>query len=222
LQIVAKVRRMFDLGADPEAVHFHLGQDQGLLPLVQARPGLRVPGAWDSFEVAIRAILGQQISVAAARTLVGRLVEAYGEPLSDLESSSLRRVFPRPEVLAEAGLEEIGLPLKRRETIRGLARALLENRIDLDNPPGLDDFIAGLTGLPGIGAWTAQYIALRLSEPDAFPAGDLGLRKAATAPGEELISEKNLLRIAERWRPWRAYAAMYLWERFSLVDHGAG
>jgi 3-methyladenine DNA glycosylase/8-oxoguanine DNA glycosylase len=98
----------------------------------------------------------------------------------------------------------------------------LENRIDLDNPPGLDDFIAGLTGLPGIGAWTAQYIALRLSEPDAFPAGDLGLRKAATAPGEELISEKNLLRIAERWRPWRAYAAMYLWERFSLVDHGAG
>jgi AraC family transcriptional regulator of adaptative response / DNA-3-methyladenine glycosylase II len=221
MQIVARVRRMIDLGADPEAIRAHLARDPAMLPLVQSNPGLRVPGAWDGFEVAVRAILGQQISVPAARTLARRLVEAYGDRLGESGAGTLIRAFPDPAVFSEADLGEIGLPMKRRETLRGLARAVLEGRIDLDNPAGLDDLVADLTGLPGIGNWTAQYVALRLSEPDAFPAGDLGLRKAATGPGEALISEKNLLHLAERWRPWRAYAAVHLWERYSLGDNSS-
>jgi AraC family transcriptional regulator of adaptative response / DNA-3-methyladenine glycosylase II len=211
MQIVARVRRMFDLGADPEGINLHLSQDPFLQPLVQSNPGLRVPGAWDGFEVAVRAILGQQISVPAARTLADRLVKAYGEPISGYEQTGLRRVFPKPESLAGSSLVEIGMPVKRKETIRSLAQAVIEGEIDLTVSAGLEEFAKDLLRIPGIGDWTSQYIALRLSEPDAFPAGDLGLLQAATEPVEPLITEKNLLQRAETWRPWRAYAAVHLW-----------
>jgi 3-methyladenine DNA glycosylase/8-oxoguanine DNA glycosylase len=214
-RIAARVGRMFDLGADPELIRRRLGQDPQLEPLLRAFPGLRVPGAWDGFEVAVRAVLGQQISVRAATTLAGRLVQAYGEPLTEPAADGEPEwLFPRAEVLAQASLAEIGMPDKRRETIRRLAAAAAEGRLDFSTAGSLEDFEAGLTRLPGIGPWTAAYIALRLSQPDAFPSGDLGLRRGAAGLGEALISEKQLLQRAEAWRPWRAYAVMYLWKQY--------
>jgi AraC family transcriptional regulator, regulatory protein of adaptative response / DNA-3-methyladenine glycosylase II len=217
MQVVARIRRMFDLGADPEIIELHLSKDPHLLPLVNSRPGLRVPGAWDGFEVAIRAILGQQISVPAATTLAGRLVEAYGEQMNDLGQAGISRIFPAAEALQDASLAEVGLPANRRETIRCLAKSVVDERVDFAVSNGLEDFVDALIHLPGIGSWTAQYIALRLSEPDAFPVGDLGLRRAATEQGEPPISEKSLLQCAEAWRPWRAYAAVHLW---GSLPHG--
>jgi 3-methyladenine DNA glycosylase/8-oxoguanine DNA glycosylase len=217
MQVVARVRRMFDLGADPEIIELQLSRDPYLLPLLNSRSGLRVPGAWDGFEVAVRAILGQQISVQAANTLAGRLVEAYGQQVSESGYSQLTHVFPTAGVLQGASLTEVGLPENRRETIRRLAQSVVEGRVDFSAAQGLEDFAARMVQLPGIGSWTAQYIALRMSEPDAFPASDLGLRRAVTRPGEPLISEKGLLRRAEAWRPWRAYAAVHLW---ASLPHG--
>jgi 3-methyladenine DNA glycosylase/8-oxoguanine DNA glycosylase len=211
--IAGRVRGMLDLDSDLGPIANHLRRDPVLLPLVQAYPGLRIPGAFDGFEIAVRAILGQQISVAAASTLAGRLVEQYGEPLEVPGYSRVTHLFPRPEVLAEAGLENIGLPGKRRETIRALAAALIQGKIELSVQNGLDDFVESLLELPGIGPWTAHYLALRLGEPDAFPSGDLGLRRAMTAKGEPLISEKELLQRSQAWRPWRSYAAIYLWKK---------
>jgi AraC family transcriptional regulator of adaptative response / DNA-3-methyladenine glycosylase II len=211
--IVTRVRCMLDLDSDPAPIARHLSCDPELLPLVRAYPGLRVPGAFDGFEIAVRAILGQQVSVAAASTLAGRLVQQYGEPLDATGGEGVSRLFPRPEVLAEASLEKIGMPGKRRDTIRALAAALVQGKIELSVQNGLEDFIERLLELPGIGPWTAHYLALRLGEPDAFPSGDLGLRRAMTAEGEPLISEKRLLQRSLAWRPWRSYAAVYLWKK---------
>jgi AraC family transcriptional regulator of adaptative response / DNA-3-methyladenine glycosylase II len=223
-QITARVRRVFGLDVDPGVVAGHLSQDPLLSPILQAYPGLRLPGTWDGFEIAVRAILGQQISVQAASTLAGRLVAAYGEPFNETGQGGLRSLFPRPEQLAGASLLEVGMPAKRRETIRSLAAAVAAGQVDFSMPAGLDNFVASLISLPGIGPWTAHYIALRLGAPDAFPSGDLGLRRAVSLPGTTLISEKDLLRMAERWRPWRAYAAIYLWmmHSTSLNTHLTG
>jgi len=210
IHVVERARRIFDLGADPVAVNEALRRDPALAPLVAARPGLRVPGAWDPYELAVRAVLGQQVSVAAATNLAGKVAAAFGTP-ADWSDPALTRVFPRPEVLADADLSTIGMPARRAEAVRALAGAVAANELALDGAQGLDALVAQLCALPGIGPWTAHYIAMRAcGEPDAFPAGDLGLRKAA-GNGSGPLDEASLEARSKAWRPWRAYAAMHLW-----------
>ncbi|MGB0133132.1 AlkA N-terminal domain-containing protein [Dokdonella sp.] len=208
--LVARVRRMFDVDADPAAIMKVLQRDKRLRPLARRWPGQRLPGAWDAHELAVRAVLGQQISVAAAHTLASRLVERYGLAHEPSNGAGLGALFPAPTILAEAPLESIGLTRARAATIRGLSRACAEGTVDFSSVQSLDAFVSRLCELPGIGAWTAQYIAMRAqSRPDAFPAGDLVLRKLA---GDGVaITERAMASIAEAWRPWRAYAVMLLW-----------
>ncbi|MFQ5653444.1 MAG: AlkA N-terminal domain-containing protein [Planctomycetota bacterium] len=211
LQVSERARRLFDLRADPHGIAAHLRRDPLLAPVVEASPGMRVPGAWDGFEVAVRAILGQQVSVKAATTLAGRLAEAHGEPLGGRAEPPLSRLFPVPEALADADLSAIGLPGARAKAIRNLATAVRDGAVAFDGAEGLEAFHDGIRALPGVGRWTAQYIAMRaLGDPDAFPADDLGLRKAVSRSSTP-VSRGGLATLAEAWRPWRAYAAMYLW-----------
>ena len=214
IQVAERLRRIFDLGADPHEIASHLRRDPRLAPLVRARPGLRIPGAWDGFELAVRAILGQQVSVKGATTLAGRLVQAYGEPLvldtREAEDESLRFLFPEPEALAGADLTALGLPRSRAAAISCLASAVARKELVLDAVGDLEETLRRLRALPGVGDWTAQYIAMRaLREPDAFPATDLGLRRALAEDGEP-ASANEVARRAESWRPWRAYAAIHL------------
>ena len=209
--IVERVRRMFDLTADPIEIAMRFSVDPLLAERVEAMPGLRVPGCWDGFELAVRAILGQQISVAGATMLAGRLVRAFGTQAS--ATPPLTHLFPRAEVLAQADVGRIGLPKARGETIRSLARAVSEGGISFDSVTNVEEFRLRLREIPGIGNWTAQYIAMRaLGDPDAFPASDLGLLR-----GSSIRTESELARRAESWRPWRAYAAMYLWQGTRLL-----
>lgn len=211
LPVVNRLRRMFDLDAEPRAIAATLGSGGVLAPLLRQRPGLRLPGGWDGFEIAVRAVLGQQVSVAAARTLATRIVTRFGEPLAAPALPGLERLFPTPERLAEADLREIGVINARAQTIRGIARALLDGRVDFRAEQTLEEFVSRWTALPGLGEWTAQYMAMRaLSHPDAFPAADLVLRRVAAGAGTEL-STKALTTMAQAWRPWRAYAVMHLW-----------
>jgi AraC family transcriptional regulator, regulatory protein of adaptative response / DNA-3-methyladenine glycosylase II len=203
--ITERIRTMFDVNADWAAIVRSLKTDPDLAPRLAAAPGLRVPGCWNGFELAVRAILGQQITVKGATLLAGRLATTFGQPFSS--ANGLTHVFPPPEVLAEANVSAIGLPAARAETIRALARAVCSGRISFDGVVDSEAFLDRLCEIPGIGRWTAQYVAMRaLGEPDAFPSTDLGLLRA-------LASENSagLERRAEAWRPWRAYAAMYLW-----------
>jgi AraC family transcriptional regulator, regulatory protein of adaptative response / DNA-3-methyladenine glycosylase II len=212
--IIARVRRVFDLAADPQAVNAQLGEDPILAPLVAARPGLRVPGAWDGFELAVRAVLGQQITVAAGVGLVGKLVTRCGAALarSSLNTEGLTHVFPRPEQVASVDLTALGMPRMRAATLASLAAAVVADPHVLGAGRTLTECVAQLRALPGIGEWTAQYIAMReLREPDAFPAGDIGLLRALTDSAGKRLTSGELLAMAERWRPWRAYAAQHLW-----------
>lgn len=214
LGVVARVRRMFDLDADPQAIAGVLSVHPRLRPLLRRRPGLRLPCGWEGFEVAVRAVLGQQVSVAAARTLAARLAQRFGTPLP-APCGGLTHLFPTPSALADADLTTIGVTRARAATIRGVAQALLDGRVDFATERTLDDFVARWTTLPGIGAWTAQYIALRgLGHPDAFPAGDLVLQRALPGDGSRL-SEKALAAQADAWRPWRGYAVIHLWRAAS-------
>jgi AraC family transcriptional regulator of adaptative response / DNA-3-methyladenine glycosylase II len=211
LDIVRRAGRIFDVDADPLAIGAVLRRDALLAPLVAARPGLRVPGAWDPFEIAVRAILGQQISVRGARTLAGRLVAAFGRPLPGGGADGLTHVFPSPAVLAAADLSGIGVPGTRANAIRTLALAVHTKKVELVAPRGLDDLEQRLCALPGIGPWTAQVVALRaFSEPDAFPEGDLGLRRALEAAGVSADAPTLRTRSAS-WSPFRAYATLHLW-----------
>jgi AraC family transcriptional regulator of adaptative response / DNA-3-methyladenine glycosylase II len=215
ISAVERVRRLFDLDADPQQINDWLARDVKLGLLVRARPGLRVPGCWDGFELAVRAILGQQISVNAATTLGGRLVRAFGTPLPS-PVLGLTHLFPQPAELAEADLASIGLPRDRAGAIRALARAVLSGAVVLDGTQSPEETTVRLQALPGIGEWTAAYVAMRaLRDPDAFPASDLGLRRAA-AGGERLLPARELERQAQAWQPWRAYAAMHLWMSLGL------
>ncbi|MDR3512336.1 MAG: AlkA N-terminal domain-containing protein [Caulobacteraceae bacterium] len=211
--IVARLRRLFDLDADILAIDAHLSADPRLAPLVRARPGLRVPGAWDGFELAVRAVLGQQVSVRAATTFAGRLTAAHGEPLglAGSPTDAPDRLFPTPEAVAVAELTAIGLTRARAATLNALGRAMAADRGLLRAYETLEETTLKLTALPGVGPWTAQYVAMRaLREPDAFPASDLGLLRAMeTAQGRP--SPAALSAMAETWRPWRAYAALRLW-----------
>jgi AraC family transcriptional regulator of adaptative response / DNA-3-methyladenine glycosylase II len=196
------VKNTFDLACDPALVAAALG------PLADARPGLRVPGTFDGFELAVRAVVGQQISVRGARTMLGRIARAFGEELADGEASW--RVFPNAEriaALAPEDLTTLGLTKARARTLVGLARAVGTGAVHLEPESDVEATMAGLTALPGIGAWTASYIAMRaLRWPDAFLPGDLGVLKAL---GE--TRPARALRRSEAWRPWRAYAVVHLW-----------
>lgn len=213
---VARCRRLFDLDADPATYGGVLSADAALAPLVRNRPGLRAPGTVDEAETAIRVVIGQQISIGGARTITRRLVEAFGKPL-DVADGPLTHAFPTPETLAEAGpagLRALGLTGARAATVVELARRLADGELVLD--PGADRAEArrGLLAIPGIGPWTVEVIALRaLRDPDAFPASDLGVRRAAERAGVEDPGRR-----ADRWRPWRGYATQYLW----TVAGGAG
>ncbi len=207
LKMVARVRRMFDLDADPLAVHTQLGGDPLLAPLIASRPGLRIPGTWDGFELGVRAILGQQVSVAGGSTLSARLVERWGRPVTT-PVARLTHAFPSAGVIAESDIASIGLPAKRAEAIRALAAEVARGAIGFDSIYDVPAFRERLLALPGIGPWTADSIAMRaLAEPDAFPSGDLVLIRAASAQNEKDLEYKS-----EAWRPWRAYAAMHLWQ----------
>jgi AraC family transcriptional regulator, regulatory protein of adaptative response / DNA-3-methyladenine glycosylase II len=209
--IIARLRRVFDLAADPAPIAAHLAKDPALAPLVKARPGLRVPGAWDGFELAIRAVLGQQITVVAAARLAGRLVTAHGERLAEPDGD-LTHVFPRPEALARADLTSLGMPRSRATALSAVAAAAVADAHLFDATCGLDDAVARLRSIRGVGEWTAQYIALRqLREPDAFPAADIGLMRAMASRDGRTHSSSELLDRANPWRPWRAYAAQHLW-----------
>ncbi len=204
------VRRLFDLESDARSITEQLAGDPHLGPFARSHPAVRVPGCWDRFEIAVRVIVGQQVSVAGATTVIGHIVQAFGEPLEP-RHRTLTHLFPSADVLADADIAALGhMPAARADTIRALASAVAEGSDILQPAPDLETAVARLRALPGVGDWTAQMIAMRaLGEPDAFPAGDLGLRKAV-AEGS-LPTEAALRRRAEPWRPWRAYAAMLLW-----------
>lgn len=203
-------RQLLDLDADPEAIAAGLLADPAIGPLVAAAPGLRVPGSVDGAETVIRTVLGQQISVVGARTIAGRLARAFGDALPEPDAA-LTHTFPRVEVLAEADLSGFGLPGARQRTIRELARRIADGRLVLDPEADRDEAKQGLLAIPGIGPWTASYVALRaLRDPDVFPAEDLGLQRAAARLGLP-TAPRGLAAHAERWRPWRSYAAHHLW-----------
>jgi AraC family transcriptional regulator of adaptative response / DNA-3-methyladenine glycosylase II len=209
--IIARLRRVFDLAADPEAVALDLTRDRLLAPLVATRPGLRMPGAWDGFELAVRAVLGQQISVSGAATLAGRLTSQFGERLRCADPI-LTHVFPTPDALALAGFGDLGLPHSRAKCLTALSAAALADPQFFTPRGSLDDAVAHLCALPGVGDWTAHYIAMRLfREPDAFPAADIGLLRAMADQAGLRPTPEALLQRAEAWRPWRGYAAQHLW-----------
>jgi AraC family transcriptional regulator of adaptative response / DNA-3-methyladenine glycosylase II len=212
--IIARLRRVFDLAADPQTIGAHLAEDPALAPLVKARPGLRVPGAWDGFELAVRAVLGQQITVTAAIGLAGKLVATYGDKLAlaHIDYPALTHVFPRPERLSGADIASLGMPRARGAALSSLAAAVAADPQIFGARRSLEEAITQLRSLSGIGEWTAQYIAMReLREPDAFPAADIGLMRAMADESGQRPSAAELLARAESWRPWRAYAAQHLW-----------
>jgi AraC family transcriptional regulator of adaptative response / DNA-3-methyladenine glycosylase II len=203
--IIDRIRTMFDLNADWNDIAQVLRSDPSLSGLIDSAPGLRVPGCWDGFELAIRAILGQQITVRGATTLAGRLVKSFGRPLAG--TTELTHLFPTAEILADADLSAVGLTKSRSATIRALARTVCDGQISFQRIADFDTLLDRLVQIPGIGRWTAQYVAMRaLGDPDAFLAGDVALLSAL-----KLTNTSEFERRSEAWRPWRSYATMYLW-----------
>lgn len=209
IHIAERARRIPGLDADVASASGHLAADPVLGPLLAARPGLRVVGSWDPFETGVRAILGQQVSVAAASTLAGRLVARHGTPVAGLDPFSLTHTFPTADVLAEADLDGVGLTPARADAVRAFAAAVAEGQVHLDGRADLETFVAAVEAVPGLGPWTARYLALRMGEPDAFPLTDLGLRRSYRALAGP--DAPPLTVAAEAWRPWRALAAYALW-----------
>jgi AraC family transcriptional regulator of adaptative response / DNA-3-methyladenine glycosylase II len=221
--IVSRVRRMFDIGADIQTITSHLSNDPQLAPWVAQRPGLRAPGGWDGFELAVRAILGQQITVTAARGLAGQLVALHGKPLPAAWSGhpALTHVFPTAKRIASAKSVGLAMPGARQASLQALAQAAVADP-NLFSPFGtIDEAITRLRSIRGVGEWTAHYIALRaIREMDAFPASDIGLLRGAALLDGVRPSPAGLLHRAESWRPWRAYAAQHLWAASSpAVSH---
>ena len=211
LGIIDRLRRMFDLDADPQRIEQALSVCDTLRPLVRCRPGLRIPGGWDGFEIAVRAVIGHRMRASVAQSLTARLTERYGTPLAVSPAPGLDRLFPPPHGLADADLASIGLPLPRAHTVRSMARAMLDGRVDFSPERTLGEFVERWTSLPGINVWMAHYLALRaLGHPDAFPIDDAVFayrpEPNRTRPGSETV-----MAAAESWRPWRGYAAIHLW-----------
>jgi AraC family transcriptional regulator of adaptative response / DNA-3-methyladenine glycosylase II len=210
---VARVRRIFRLELDPAEVLDALGGDSMIGPLVRADPGVRMPGTWDLLEVGVRAIIGQQVSVAGANTITGRLVARHGAEVPGLTAMGLTHLFPAAELLADPAtdLDGLGLTNGRIAAIRAFAAGVRDGDVVLDRGAPLERFTSSIEALPGSGPWTAHYVALRLGEPDAFPASDLGLRLGAARLVGHEVSAAELAARAERWRPWRSSAAIHLW-----------
>lgn len=220
--IVQRARGMFDLDAAIDDIGRTLSGDRVLHGWLKKNPGLRVPGAWDGFELTVRAILGQQVSVKAATTFAGRIAERYGERIEVPVDGLLHapnRLFPEPRKLMRARLENLGVIRSRAQTIRDLARAVVKGSLSFDLAQDMDEHRRALLSIKGIGDWTAEYVAMRaLKNPDAFPASDLGLLRAFDGPDGERPRPAELLARAEAWRPWRAYAALLIWGS----ENGAG
>lgn len=208
-----KARQMFDLDLKPELINAAFAADPKIGPLIQRWPGIRLPRGWDPYEIAIRGIIGQQVTVRAANTVVGRLVRAYGAECSFTQQAGITHLFPRPDCLAEAPLELLGMPGKRAETLRELSRRVQSQQLQLEpNAMPLDALSAELLSIPGIGPWTLHYILMRaIAVADAFPNGDIGMLRGASEPGQARLSTKALQKMAEAWRPYRAYAGILLW-----------
>jgi len=207
---VRRCRQLLDLDADPVAIDESLSNDGILGSVVRANPGRRLPGSVDGFELAARAVLGQQVSVAGARTIAGRLVRRFGKPLT-APDGDLTHVFPEPAALADADLGALGIPGSRQDTLRTLANAVAGGVLVLDSGADRAETEARLQALRGIGPWTASYVAMRaLGDPDVFLATDLGVRRALERLGQP-GDPKSAGALAERWRPWRSYAVQYLW-----------
>jgi AraC family transcriptional regulator of adaptative response / DNA-3-methyladenine glycosylase II len=204
--LVARARRIANLDLDLDEAAGYLLRDPTIGPLLGARPGLRTPGTWDPFETGVRAIVGQQVTVAAAGTITGKVVQRLGTRVPGLAQLGLTHAFPSAAILADADLEGLGLPRTRQDAIRSFAGAVADDAIRLDGSVGLDDLIASIVEIDGLGSWTAHYLALRLGERDAFPAIDLGLRRAL-----DVRDPRALGQLADNWRPWRALAATHLW-----------
>lgn len=206
IHVVERARRIGGLNLDIAEGERHLAGDDVIGPIVRAHSGVRVPGTWDPFETGVRAIVGQQISIAAANTIAGRLVTRLGTRAPGLSELGLTHTFPGAQTVADADLHGLGLPPARADAVRAFARAVAEGDVRLDGSATLEELVASVTAIPGLGDWTANYIALRLGERDAFPANDLGLRRALAG-----YAEGTPVELAERWRPWRALAATQLW-----------
>lgn len=209
IAIVDRIRRLFDLNALPQEIRCHLEKDKLLASLVKQNPGQRLPGSWNGFEIAVRAIVGQQISVKGATTIMGRIAEKYGS------RTEFGLLFPGPVVLSEISPEDLPMPANRAMAIKLMARAILDGELNLGIENDTETLVEQLVAIKGIGPWTAQYVAMRaLNDPDAFLHGDLVLLKVARGK-MGIDSEKKLLERAERWRPWRAYAGMHIWRNAS-------
>jgi 3-methyladenine DNA glycosylase/8-oxoguanine DNA glycosylase len=210
IHVVQRGRRIFNLDADVETAARHLATDPVLGPRLVVHAGIRPPGTWDPFEAGVRAIVGQQVSVAGAGTIMGRIIERLGTPVPGLAEMGLTHLFPSPSALARADLSTLGLTDARAAAIGAFAAAVAEGTVQLDGGARLDRLVDSLTRIPGLGPWTAHYIAFRMGEPDAFPASDLGIRRALQNGGQP-VSPREAEEEAERWRPWRGHAAAHLW-----------
>jgi AraC family transcriptional regulator of adaptative response / DNA-3-methyladenine glycosylase II len=209
-EFVHDARRAFDLDADPVVIDAKLAEDPKMTPLVVRKPGIRVPGTFDPFELLVRAIFGQQVSVSGARTSLGRFAARFGTPL-DPPSGGITHLFPSAEQVAELPLDAFEMPRGRAEAIHRAAELVSDGKLDLSGDAPIEETLHILGEVRGIGPWTVAYVAMRaLREPDAFLAGDLGVRKGFEVLGLPATSGEILDR-AERWRPWRAYAVMHLW-----------
>ncbi len=212
--IISQIRSLFDLRADSEQIEKFFETDSILYPIVKKYPGMRVPGCWDGFEVAVRAILGQQVTVAAATTLAGRIADEIGAPYSGI-NGALTRVFPSPNVVAQANLNGLGIVGARINAIQSLAGKIAREGWVIDCKLSTNKFIRDICQIKGIGEWTAHYIAMRaLNDPNAFPHSDLILCRAARPPGQQL-TPKQLLALSSSWQPWRAYAVILLWRHYN-------
>jgi DNA-3-methyladenine glycosylase II len=211
--LAAPIAKMFDLHADPKKIGAALAADPWLAPLIDAAPGLRVPGAWSGFELVVRAIVGQQISVKGATTIIGRLVQRAGERIEGHPHDNTAWRFPTPQALAAVDLAQIGMPGKRVAALQGFAHAVATGDVPLDSATAdASELRAALLALPGIGPWTVEYVAMRAwRDSDAWPAWDLVLMQSICARDPSLVRPTQQRTRTDAWRPWRAYAAMHLW-----------
>jgi AraC family transcriptional regulator, regulatory protein of adaptative response / DNA-3-methyladenine glycosylase II len=209
IHLVRRARRIFNLDYDSEGATRHLDADPVIGPLVRARPGIRPPGTWDQFETGVRAIIGQGVGLGHANRIAGRIVEQYGVPVPGLRDLGLTHLFPSPSTLADVDLSGLGLSTARAAAVSAFARAVAEASLPFDRSLRLERLVSSIEAIPGLGPWTAHYLALRMGEPDAFPASDVRVRRSLSR--DTPMTAREVERMAERWRPWRAQAAVHLW-----------